>query len=183
MTQPQERIKGGVILPSNEVQEYTFTASTAATFATSGTYTLSFRGVTTGSIAYNTTPANVQAALELLPTVGAGNVFVTGANRGGYVITFQGVLAGQDIGDNDLTWNLGTMPTYGIDTFYRATATQGRFAGLQRDPGLLLQHHSHQRHLYHRLQHLHHPRHLVIAPRPPTCKARWRPWAAWAAET
>jgi hypothetical protein len=53
--------------------------------ATSGTFTLTFSGATTSALAYNATAAQVQAALEALPAVGAGNVAVAGA----YVVTFQ----------------------------------------------------------------------------------------------
>lgn len=57
--------------------------------ATAGTYTLSFSGAVTGPIAYNATAADLQAALEGLATIGAGNVSVTGT----YLVTFGGTLA------------------------------------------------------------------------------------------
>ena len=48
--------------------------------ATAGTFRLKFKGETTADIAFNApafeNPASVQAALEALPAIGAGNVFV-----------------------------------------------------------------------------------------------------------
>jgi len=45
---------------------------------TGGTFTLTVGAQTTAAIQYNAAPAQVQAALELLSTVGAGNVVVSG---------------------------------------------------------------------------------------------------------
>jgi YD repeat-containing protein len=61
---------------------------------TGGTFTLSLRGRTTGAIDYNATAAVVQAALQGLTTVGAGNVQVTGPNGGPWHVHFTGALAG-----------------------------------------------------------------------------------------
>src|SRR6185437_2602897 len=70
--------------------------------ATGGTFTLTLNGATTGAIAWNapaTGPGSVQAALEALSNVGAGNVAVTESSTFGnpltvtYTITFQGSLA------------------------------------------------------------------------------------------
>jgi hypothetical protein len=44
--------------------------------ATGGTYTLTFRGATTPPIAFNANAAQIERALELLTTVGPGNVVV-----------------------------------------------------------------------------------------------------------
>lgn len=46
--------------------------------ATGGTFTITFRGGTTGAIAFNAIPAVVQAALELLPEVEVGDIIVSG---------------------------------------------------------------------------------------------------------
>jgi len=56
--------------------------------ATVGTYTLTFNGATTAPIAWNATAAQVQAALQALPSIGAGNVSVSGS----YVVAFTGTL-------------------------------------------------------------------------------------------
>ncbi len=57
----------------------------------SGTFTLTYQGQTTAKIAHNAEATAVQTALELLPTVGAGNVAVAGG-AGEYVIAFKGAL-------------------------------------------------------------------------------------------
>lgn len=59
--------------------------------ATSGNFTLSFRGQTTGNIAYNANAATVQSALEGLSTIGSGNVTVSGT--GPWDVTFAGGFA------------------------------------------------------------------------------------------
>ena len=67
---------------------------------TGGTFTLSTNGLplpqgTTAPIAYNATPAQVEAALDNITGL-AGNVAVTGS-PGFYTVAFQGLLAGQQI--------------------------------------------------------------------------------------
>jgi WD40-like Beta Propeller Repeat len=68
--------------------------------ASSGTYTLTFKGQTTGPIAYEATLAEVKSALEALSSVGAGNVAVSpGVNETGVprdIVTFGGALAGSE---------------------------------------------------------------------------------------
>jgi hypothetical protein len=71
--------------------------------ATGGTFQLSYEGNSTSPIAYDASAATIEAALEGLPAVGAGNVAVGGGpgNAGGddpYAIEFQGALAGADLG-------------------------------------------------------------------------------------
>lgn len=63
----------------------------------SGDFKLGFNGASTTSIPYNATATQVQAALEALSTVGSGNVSVTGANGGPWIVNFQGSLAGQSL--------------------------------------------------------------------------------------
>lgn len=72
----------------NEIQTVTVSA-------TGGTYTLKFRGYTTGNIAYNASAATIQTALEGLTSIGSGNVAVSGS--GPYTIEFQGALAETDV--------------------------------------------------------------------------------------
>src|SRR4051794_29803053 len=55
--------------PPNEAQTLAITET-----PTAGTFRLSFKSVTTATIAYNATAAAVQAALETLSTIGTGNV-------------------------------------------------------------------------------------------------------------
>ncbi|MDB5313221.1 MAG: hypothetical protein JWO38_7423, partial [Gemmataceae bacterium] len=61
---------------------------------TGGTFTLTFGGQTTSAIAYNATPAAVQAALQGLSSIGSGNAVVTGGVGGGWQVRFAGTLAG-----------------------------------------------------------------------------------------
>jgi hypothetical protein len=63
---------------------------------TGGTFTLTFSGQTTASIAYNATAAVVRAALEALTNIGAGNVRVTGGPgpATAWVVTFVGPMSG-----------------------------------------------------------------------------------------
>ncbi|MBN1974913.1 MAG: flagellar filament capping protein FliD [Sedimentisphaerales bacterium] len=63
---------------------------------TSGTYTLTYEGQTTADIAYNASPAEIQAALEALTTINPGDVTVGGSenglNDGDLTITFNNTL-------------------------------------------------------------------------------------------
>ncbi len=77
---------------ASEVQTATVTGG-----PTGGTFTLTLNGETTGNIAYNATAAAVQAALEALPSVSAGDVTVTGSAGGPYTITFGGTYAGENV--------------------------------------------------------------------------------------
>ena len=81
--------------PSNgtdKVQLITYTATTGTNVPDSGTFTISFEGYTTTALPYNESAANVQAALRLLPSIGASGVSVTvaaGPPRV-YTVTFDG---------------------------------------------------------------------------------------------
>src|SRR5262249_10164223 len=81
------------------------------------TFTLTFAGQTTAAIDVLTdTAATVQAKLEALSTIGAGNVLVTGstgATGGTYLLVFTGALGKANVpqvgvGTNSLA---GTTPT------------------------------------------------------------------------
>jgi hypothetical protein len=91
---------------------------------TGGTFRLTFNGEQTAAIAFNATAADVDAALEALSTVGAGNVAVSGAAGGGsgatWIAEFTGTLAGIDVAPmtidgSALTANFGT-PTASVST-------------------------------------------------------------------
>ena len=76
--------------------------STGISAPTAGSYTLTYNGQTTGSIAYNASAATVQAALEGLSTIGAGNVIVSASSAptaGSYVLKFVNAMAGVFNGD------------------------------------------------------------------------------------
>jgi len=71
------------------------------TGATAGSYTLSFRGVTSAAIAFNAPAADVQTALRAIPTIGGPSVNVTlgGGGIGDYIVEFVGDLAARDVPD------------------------------------------------------------------------------------
>jgi len=102
--------------PTNEVQ--TLTEGTAMT---AGTFTLSFRGATTTALAFNATAATIQAALEALPSIGVGNVTVTGGgiDTSPATVTFVNQLGGLNV--PQLTSNQASL----TGTFTHATTTPG----------------------------------------------------------
>lgn len=75
----------------SEVQKLTTTNK-----ATGGTFTLTYDGHTTAAIAYDATTAQIQAALEALPNVSAGDITVSGdkltVNGGVTTFTFLNTL-------------------------------------------------------------------------------------------
>ena len=88
--------------------------------ATAGTFRLKFEEETTADIAFNApnreAPGSVQSALEALPSIGAGNVFVregpgdaTGSHP--YVVEFTGTLAHTDF--EQLSCENGATPLSG----------------------------------------------------------------------
>jgi hypothetical protein len=75
----------------NEIERITVNAG-------GGTFTISHGGFTTGPIPFNASASGVQSALELLPSIGSGNVAVKGGpgGEGGatpYFVEFVGSLA------------------------------------------------------------------------------------------
>lgn len=66
---------------------------------TGGTFLLTFDGETTGAISYDAANADVQAALEALPNIGAGNVLVGQGPIPAQAlrVMFQGALSAQDV--------------------------------------------------------------------------------------
>jgi trimeric autotransporter adhesin len=77
---------------TNEIQVITLGGS-----PTGGTFTLTYSGQTTGNIAYNADAATVDAALEALSNIGAGDVGVTGSAGGPWTVEFTGALAATDV--------------------------------------------------------------------------------------
>jgi hypothetical protein len=90
--QPQPAMVGDAskLTAANAQQTVTVTA-------TGGHFTLSVGAETTVNIAYNAAAADVQAALEALVAVGAGNAAVTGNAGGPWTVEFKGSLAGQPV--------------------------------------------------------------------------------------
>lgn len=101
---------GGV---SDEIQLLTIGGSGLTSF------TVTFGGQTTTAIAAAATAAQVQAALEALSTIGAGNMVVTGANGGPYTLRFAGTLGNADRAQ------VTTTPTGGTGTVTPTTVTAG----------------------------------------------------------
>ena len=71
--------------------------------ATGGSYKLNFQGEDTPAIAFNAPASSIDATLEALPKIGAGNVAVTGgpgspSGSQPYTITFMGALANKNVG-------------------------------------------------------------------------------------
>lgn len=78
----------------DELQTLTITGT-----PTGGTFTLTFMGQTTTTIAYNATSATVQAALEALTTIGIGDIVCAGGALPGTPVTiqFQGALGRKNV--------------------------------------------------------------------------------------
>ena len=78
-----------------------------------GEWALNFNGSQTTDFGPTTTAAQVQAALEALPTINSGNVTVTGDFANDFVITFVGSLAKAD--QNLIASTPGTLTREGVD--------------------------------------------------------------------
>lgn len=89
-TYPAGTVLGRITTTADEAQTITINGS-----PTGGSFTLSFRGETTDAIAHDADAAAIDAALEALSTIGAGNVAVTGS--GPFTATFGGSLADEDL--------------------------------------------------------------------------------------
>jgi hypothetical protein len=95
----------------NEVQTVTISGG-----VTSGTFTLTYAGQETADLPWNASARNVRDALWALPTIGYGNVIVSGANGGPYTVTFINNLGGIDVAlmTEDHSALLGGTPAIGI---------------------------------------------------------------------
>lgn len=93
---------------------------TAGGTATGGTFALTYAGQTTAAIAYNANAATVDAALEALSNIGAGDVTCTGGALPGaaVIVTFTGALALTDVAEMTADGALltGTSPTIAVST-------------------------------------------------------------------
>lgn len=82
------------VAPQNEKQTVKINGS-----PTSGTFTLTYDGQTTGNIAYNASNATIVTALEALSNIGVGDVAITGGplpNRS-ITVEFKGALAATNV--------------------------------------------------------------------------------------
>lgn len=82
-------------------------------------FTLTFSGQTTGSIAAAATAATVQTALEALSNIAPGDVAVSGSAGGPYTVAFAGAYADTDVPQMTAT------PTGGSGTVTVTTPTSG----------------------------------------------------------
>jgi hypothetical protein len=84
----------GITKSGNEIQTLAITGS-----PTGGSFTITYSGQTTGAIAYNAAAAAVQAAMEALSNIGAGNVACAGGPLPGtaVAIEFRGALRQTDV--------------------------------------------------------------------------------------
>lgn len=100
---------------TNEQQTITVTGT-----PTGGTFTLTYNGATTATIAFNAAASAVVTALEALPNIGAGNVTGAGGALPGtpVVITFTNQLGKQNV--NAMTaahaFTGGTTPAIAVTT-------------------------------------------------------------------
>ncbi len=94
---------------------------------TGGTFTLSFGGYTTSTIASNASAATVQTALQALTSIGSGNALVMGGSGGPWAVRFAGSLAGTDqaqLTASGAGLTGGTSPSVAV-----TTTSQGGDAG------------------------------------------------------
>jgi hypothetical protein len=133
---------------TNEVQTLTITGS-----PTGGTYTLTYNGQTTSSIAYNATNSAIQTALLALSNLDTGDVVVTGSTPS-YTITFGGTQQKKNVSQITATASLtgGTTPNITM-----ATST----SGVSPTPGPLLTSLDANDHL--------HVQYTTVAPPTPGC--------------
>lgn len=137
--QPERKLKSGIPLGkntttglwepyaavTNEVQTLTVTGG-----PTGGTFTITWSGQTTSSLAYNATAAQVQTALEALSNIAPGDVVVTGNAGGPWTLTWGGTQLGEDVAAPTTTESFtgGTSPDITIATTTAggaATASNG----------------------------------------------------------
>jgi hypothetical protein len=86
-------------------------------------FTITYAGQTTGSIAAAATATTVQTALEALSNIAPGDVTVTGSAGGPWTVTFGGTLADTNVAA------VTTTPTGGTGTVTVATPTAGGAEG------------------------------------------------------
>lgn len=102
-----ERLEEGLSAARNEFQTVSISGG-----PTGGTFTLTFKGVTTGTIAYNAAASAVQTALEAISTIGSGGVSVKGGALPGAAVYVE-FLAPKVTGDLPLLTANGSGLTGG----------------------------------------------------------------------
>ena len=107
---------------TDEVQQITITGA-----PTGGTFTLTYSSQTTGSIAYNATAADIEAALIALSNIGADDVRVYGSSlpEGTITVHFIGALGATNVAQLTATGSLtgGSSPAVAISTLQAGGAS------------------------------------------------------------
>ncbi|MGQ0774556.1 MAG: hypothetical protein ACT4NY_09085 [Pseudonocardiales bacterium] len=128
---------GPYLANTNEVQVIAVTGS-----PTGGSFTLTFSGQTTTAIAWNSTAAQVQAALEALSNINVGDIACTGGPLPGtnVTVTFGGQFTGADVAQMTRTSSLtgGTTPDVTVTTSTAGGAAPGGADGRETLIGFLL---------------------------------------------
>ena len=92
---------------TDEVQTLTQNGSVS-----SGTFYVTFGGYNSATVAYNATAAELQAVIEALPSVGAGNVTVARSGSSGsyvYTVTYKNALGSQNVAQMTATSTAGSI--------------------------------------------------------------------------
>ena len=92
-----------------------------------GNFRLTFNGATTAPIAFNASAATVQAALQALGTIGAGNALVTGS-PGNWQVQFVGTLANTNVtqitgSNNEFQRVIAPLGSPGFSLIFNGQAT------------------------------------------------------------
>jgi hypothetical protein len=106
------------------------TLTEGGTAVSAGYFTVTVNGETTGHVAWNATAADLQTALEALPSIGAGNVVVTGGpiHVAPFVITYEGDFEGVNVPATTVTVT-GLTGLITVSTV-QGTATGGTAGGI-----------------------------------------------------
>ncbi len=104
----------GELIGTNEVQK--LTPSVGANEITGGTFTITYSGQTTAAIAAIASAAEIQAALEALSNVGAGNIHVSGGPiiADDVFLEFTGALGQQNVAQVTVTLSLTSGGTAAV---------------------------------------------------------------------
>lgn len=103
---------------------------------TGGTYTLTYGGVTTTPIAWNANAATIQAALEALTSVGAGNVVVTGGSLDTTPVAVQFYIQG-NVANITIDTTLVTGTTPGASVAETTAGVNGAADGRQTSSNIV----------------------------------------------
>lgn len=99
-----------------------------------GLFKLKLGGASTAALAYNARSTEIQAALEAIPAIGAGNVMVSGSLAAGITVVFQGTLAATNVAELEVqtsgivvlpgVFGIFPLTDYAIDTLLGGKETE-----------------------------------------------------------